>query len=328
MTEDIASMAALPAGGNLVPSCFDEFPPDLQTPAVEEWESTVQALEFLKLTAAAGGPAHIEHGRLATCFLRLWKDRVPFQVIKDAIRATISTTNCVQGFAFQKPYGYAGDFQLIDRIYQQWKSEDPDLRKWDEYFHAQPAPRAVRNRKTYFHDLLDQTRLRVGQGISIGVLNLGSGPARDVFEYLPKSSHISFDCFDLDEKAIAFAKTLCASHGDRITFHRKNVLRLRLDRAYNLLWSAGLFDYFSDRLFVAMLRRLLPHIQPGGELVVGNFSKANPSRYWMEAVGDWTLFHRSEYELLALAAEAGIEKKKMRVGTEPERVNLFLHIAG
>ena len=61
----------------------------------------------------------------------------------------------MQGFALNRPHGYSGDFEIIDRIYQHHVSPDPALANWDRFFHRQAAPKAVRNRKTYFHRLLD-----------------------------------------------------------------------------------------------------------------------------------------------------------------------------
>ena len=56
----------------------------------------------------------------------------------------------MQGFVVGKPHGYAGDFEIIDRIYRQWLSEHPSLVQWDRFFHWQLAAKAVRNRKSYF----------------------------------------------------------------------------------------------------------------------------------------------------------------------------------
>lgn len=318
----------LSVGEETSATCLNDLPEDLSQFISHRWESTTDAIAFLRVVVSNGGPTSEEHDLLTSCFLRLWKDGVPFDLVRDVLQATISSPDCMQGFGFLKPHGYAGDFEMIDRIYTFWKSQHPTLRRWDEYFHLQPAPRAVRNRKAYFHELLRKMKRRVCDDSDIHVLNLGSGPGRDIYEYLPESSQVIFDCIDLDQKAIDFAKILCSSHARTVTFHRKNVLRLRLSRQYDLIWCAGLFDYFGDRMFVKILRQLTPHISPNGELVIGNFSKHNFSRYWMEAVGDWRLYHRREDDLIALGQEAGIEIHRMHIGIEPERVNLFLHVAG
>jgi extracellular factor (EF) 3-hydroxypalmitic acid methyl ester biosynthesis protein len=61
-------------------------------------------------------------------------------------------------------------------------------------------------------------------------------------------------------------------------------------------------------------------------VVVGNFSDHNPSRDYMELLGDWVLRHRTHDHLRELALEAGASADSIEVQWEPEGVNLFLHI--
>ncbi len=86
----------------------------------------------------------------------------------------------MQGHGIRKLYGYAGDFEMIDRIYQYSLSPKPSGRRWDEYFQSRKACEAVRNRKKYFHNLLE-SELEQAAG-HLQVLNVGSGPARDISE--------------------------------------------------------------------------------------------------------------------------------------------------
>lgn len=136
----------------------------------------------------------------------------------------------------------------------------------------------------------------------------------------------NFDCVDLDAKAVRFAESLCAGYADAIRFFHGNALTFKPTRHYGLVWSSGLFDYLEDRLFVRLLRRLLRFTEPGGEVVVGNFGDYNPTRNYMELLGGWRLIHRSREHLHALAAEAGASPENVSIGTEPEGVNLFLHV--
>lgn len=69
-------------------------------------------------------------------------------------------------------------------------------------------------------------------------------------------------------------------------------------------------------------------LRAGGEVVVGNFSTANPSRAYMELLGDWHLHHRSAEGLRRLAERAGWEANSVRIGAEALGVNLFLHVGG
>lgn len=78
----------------------------------------------------------------------------------------------IQGFGYRKPHGYAGDFEMIDFIYQQKITPNKLFQKWDQYFHAQHATRAVRNRKKYFIDLVKKKCAAIDKPLHI--LNIAS----------------------------------------------------------------------------------------------------------------------------------------------------------
>lgn len=248
------------------------------------------------------------------------------QKVWSGIGEATTSEKTVQGFVWLKPHGYAGDFEIIDRIYQHWISPDPQLAKWDECFHTLAAPCAVRNRKDYFQSWLRQWEER-NNSHEIRVLNIGCGPCRDVFEYLDNhhNSRAVFECVDHESKAIAYAKGVCQSFLDRIEFQQANAFRYQPACPPDLIWSAGLFDYLNDRLATLLLRRLWRWLPSGGELVIGNFSPANSTRDWMELMGGWKLHHRNETDLATLAQQAGIPDNAIQIKCEPEKVNLFLH---
>lgn len=231
----------------------------------------------------------------------------------------------MQGFVYHKPHGYAGDYEIIDRIYQCCVSEDPQLARWDYLFHELPATKAVRNRKSFF--IAEMEKLYRSQSGPLSVLNVASGPCRDVHELLSQGRpRLAITCLDQDEEAIAYASNLLADYSDQITFVKMNALRCRLNAQFDVVWSAGLFDYFTDRLFVRGLQSLYRHVRPGGEMLIGNFSLNNVARDYMEVIGEWFLHHRSAEQLLDLAKQAGLEYQQIHVDQEPEGVNLFLRV--
>ncbi|MFE0756408.1 class I SAM-dependent methyltransferase [Inquilinus sp. NPDC058860] len=233
----------------------------------------------------------------------------------------------MQGFVLLKPHGYAGDFEIIDRIYTHWTSPNPHFVRWDQYFHAQSGAHAVRNRQLVLQQVIRQA-MAEQPGRQLHILNLGSGPCRDVRDFIDANpdADVAIDCVDQDANAIAHATGLLASTRGRaaVRFHRGNALRFTSSPRYDLVWSAGLFDYLSDRLFVALLSRIARWLRPGGRIVVGNFSTQHPSRRYMEVVGEWMLRHRDEALLWRLAERAGFEGDRVRVFGEPAGVNLFL----
>lgn len=106
-----------------------------------------------------------------------------------------------------------------------------------------------------------------------------------------------------------------------------NALRFKPEREYDLIWAAGIFDYFDDAKFVSLLSRLRMARKTDGEVVIGNFSTRNPSESYMR-IFDWNLFHRDADQLRTLALAAGAPPAAIHIGQEPEGVNLFLHILG
>lgn len=281
-----------------------------------------------------GGPLPQEYSVLNRAVRHLGDAVRGGSLYQDEVSAYITdlTQNHLQGTmqaqALERKYGYSGDFEIIDHIYTRRIHADPQLRLWDLYFHSQAAPVAVRNRKGYFQDLMQAHLARhEGKGM-LNVLNVASGPARDVREFFQNhpDAPVKMDCVDMDAHAIQYAQRLCAPWAERLNFHHRNVLRFVPPRGYDLCWSAGLFDYLSDRVFIHVLKAMMAVTQPGGEVVIGNFSDFNPSRDYMELLGHWQLIHRSRETLTTLAARAGASPDQVQIFWEPEGVNYFLHI--
>jgi extracellular factor (EF) 3-hydroxypalmitic acid methyl ester biosynthesis protein len=235
--------------------------------------------------------------------------------------------NTLHGMALLKKYGYAGDFLMIDKIYTGNAPEHPFHQSWDKYFQEHAAPKAVRNRKTYFKSLIHK-KLQTGDPVNL--LNVASGPARDLLELyneIENKNIITTTCVEMDTHAITYAQTLIKEYAAQIKFINKNIFKFDTEEKFTVIWSAGLFDYFDDKAFVYILKKFSNWVTPGGEIVVGNFNhKHNPTREYMELFGDWYLHHRTAGQLIDLALEAGFNTNQLSVDNEQEKVNLFLHI--
>jgi extracellular factor (EF) 3-hydroxypalmitic acid methyl ester biosynthesis protein len=231
----------------------------------------------------------------------------------------MNTTDTMQGHVCLKPRGYDGDFEIIDKIYREHHSSDRRNQRWDEFYHQGDAPRAVRNRKDFFIAELNQ--MKPGSKI----LNLACGPCRDIVEYARQNeNHLEFHSIDIDLDALAFAGELLKSITSvTARFQKVNILRFMPQMKYDLIWSAGLFDYFNDTLFERLLERYVPFIAPGGKMIVGNFGTTNTSMPYME-YGNWFLNHRDEEQLLGLGSK--FTKLSPVVRHEPLKVNLFLEL--
>ena len=239
----------------------------------------------------------------------------------------------MQGFAYTKPHGYAGDYEIIERIYDWYLSTDERCAKWDIYWQNHQAARAVRNRVKYFQKSLTNTlndlnRITNGKK-KINILNLASGPSRIIFNFLANNEHLAssvhIDCVELDENAIAFSKTRTAKYANSLNYIHKNVFKFLPEKNYDVIWSSGLFDYFDDKVFIKLLSRFYDYLNPGGRIIIGNFSPKTMSRHYMELF-DWKLFYRSESQLINLGKKFANKNDILYVEAEEENANLFLNI--
>ncbi len=244
----------------------------------------------------------------------------------------------LQLHARQKPLGYAGDYQLLDRICR----EDVQGRglglAMDLFFQQQSAPQAVRNRcrsiAGVIHDLVVE---RNDQRIKIA--SIGSGPAWDLRWALQELGdhrrQVLAHLLDIDPGALAF----CAQGlrglipEDQLQTRRVNLKRLpRLQQELaalagaQLIYCAGFFDYLDDAQAIQMLQTLWSCLAPDGELLVFNFSDHNPSRAYMEWIGNWYLIERTADSLRGLAEQCNFSSDGLEIGVEPAGVNLYLRI--
>ena len=288
----------------------------------------LQYLDDLQKIIKQGGPKPEEDQQLSALLLRLYLDfqaqRISKTELEDLRNRMNLTPETMHGFTYLKPNGYAGCYEIINRIYQHYHSQKPELYHWDRYSQTHPATQAVRNRKDYFIQLIHSKLETQDQ---LHVLNIASGPSRDLHDLFREQPNlpVHIHCIEQDAKAIDYASNLCQPYLDKITFHEQNALRFKLPEKFDLVWSAGLFDYLQDGLFIKLLRRLEKQTKSGGEIVIGNFSLNNPSRAYMELF-EWKLIHRSDQTLLQLALDSGVKAKQLTIESEPLGINHFLHI--
>lgn len=235
--------------------------------------------------------------------------------------------NTLQGMALLKKYGYAGDFMMIDKIYTGNKPDNVFFRSWDNYFQNHAAPKAVRNRKAYFKNLLLH---KLQNNSTLKLLNIASGPGRDLLELyaeMPSDKKLITKCVEMDRHAISYAEKLNLAYSNDIEFINKNIFKFDTDEKFDVIWSAGLFDYFDDKAFVFVLKKFKSWIQDQGEIIIGNFNETNnPTREYMELFGNWYLHHRTAEDLTTLALSAGFEQHQITINSEEEQVNLFMHL--
>jgi SAM-dependent methyltransferase len=235
----------------------------------------------------------------------------------------------MHGRTRQKPLGYPGDFLLIDWIYTQKTAESGIGKRFDELFHSYEAAQAVRNRKDFFVKLCNW--LAKEKKADLDVLDIGCGSCRDVVEAIESRTNgilYHFHCVDQEPLAIEYARSFI--RGSRaesyVQLECKNVFRIQTPKTFDLIWSAGLFDYLDKRTAALLIKKCWRNLKPGGWFVFGNFSPQNPTRKGMELVGNWFLIHRTTDQLVEIVQEAGVGHSLLEVESESLGINLFCKI--
>jgi extracellular factor (EF) 3-hydroxypalmitic acid methyl ester biosynthesis protein len=235
--------------------------------------------------------------------------------------------------SYEKPFGYAGDFKIIDNIYQNIPTTVGFDRLWDNYFQQLSTPKAIRVRKEDFKKfILDFVKQRSNQDIRI--MNLASGSAREIKELLESDTDMlftnaTFDCYDFDARAINYAKKIL-NNAKNVNFFQKNAIRQALKKdikeeiplAYDFIYSSGLFDYLDIRIAVRLVENLKKLLKKDGIIVISNVRDkySNPSASWMEWVANWYLIYRTEDEFRRIFLNAGFSKNDLRIVSQQSKV--------
>jgi len=266
--------------------------------------------------------------------------------------------------AFVKKYGYAGDKDLMMMICNQtdYGASNYSILKNRVYLQL-PAAEAVRQRVNSLYRLL--TQLPAGTS----VLNLACGPALELSMLLQDDNFKThqFDLIDHDINTIRYVN--CTINNRQVYPYLGNALRIikgdyrilsprkflqhtckpsidftglrkifvplkyksgliKLNH-YDLIYSAGLFDYIrsdspsQNKGASALVRRLFDCLKPGGQLIIGNYLSESDfnlhkgyHRTMMEAYSEWILLYRTSEEIIEFTSDLPSSSYSLKILNE------------
>lgn len=252
---------------------------------------------------------------------------------------TLLTQSPLLRRAHLKPLGYAGDYEMMNMIFRN-KADGASLfgQVLNVYASQELAARATVNRLSY---LAEKIRAAIEVRGRVRLASIGCGPARELqllLEAHPElGQYIEIALIDQEERVLTYCErtlsALAVRTGLRVQFIGESVRRMLMNGRLretlgerDFIYSTGLFDYLNRRSFGALLSVLYDTLGPSGQLLIGNFAKYNPSRYFMEYCLDWFLIHRSPEELKEFAQALSPAPIRVEVDSEPTGVNLFLRV--
>jgi hypothetical protein len=241
-----------------------------------------------------------------------------------------------------KPQGYPGDYLAMSWMYDgRRRGETLFARLMDQLGHEERLAATVPARKRFLVRQIEECVAEISprRDGPVRIVSIGSGPAREVVDYLaatPPGPVIEFTLIDQDEQALAFAyDELCQAalaHEGRVRIVCRHVSfrqlftmpeLLREVAGLDMLYSAGFLDYLGDEMGRVFMKSCFELIRDSGRLVFGNAAVAPGVRWMPEFVLDWTMIYRTEEELLHLASDFA-PKVRLEVDRDESKAWLFL----
>jgi extracellular factor (EF) 3-hydroxypalmitic acid methyl ester biosynthesis protein len=203
--------------------------------------------------------------------------------------------------AFRKPRGYAGDAVMLDYIYRPGRVE---LAGTAEVVHSLTTRSSPAESILWRRDRLgDEISKIVNRARSARILSVASGHLRELDVVRARVNHRNFAIVALDQDRDSLQEAINSNTDFNITPVDKSISHiLKGDDSskYDLIYSAGLFDYLEAKLASALLSQLLTMLSPSGKLLLGNYAPEIYGRGYMEGMMSWSLLYRNEADLEAL----------------------------
>ncbi len=216
---------------------------------------------------------------------------------------------------FTKPLGYSGDFKVMNYIYD-YSGTERFLGKtlyeklMNNYTCNIPIAQANVERKEFLKSKLQMAMMSSAGPLK--VLSVGGGSLRELIELIKEKETervIEYSSIDFEPKAVEYVrgelKRIPEENREKvqIDFVVKDIKRVIRDKEFDLdkqdlIYSAGITDYFGDRVCRSFIERFYGLLREGGELIVCNISQAdNDHRAYYETLGGWKMKHRDGADL-------------------------------
>jgi len=246
--------------------------------------------------------------------------------------------------SFYKPLGYAGDYEMVNMMLQE--SPSVGTTTYARIFHdlttSVAACLAHRNRvKILERQLAEEAeRVTTDEQRIFTVLTVACGPAVEIQRFIRNhevASQCALHLMDFNDETLEYIKARAAeaiAQSDRkptVKFIQKSIddllKNIHLESegflpSYDMIYCAGLFDYFPDNVCRNLLQLYHQWVRPGGLLVATNVHPNNPEIAMMEHLLEWYLIYRDEAHLLSLAPKGS----DAEVFADDTGVNVFLTI--
>jgi len=205
----------------------------------------------------------------------------------------------------------AGDFMMVEWMYELENDSCADpyqpgiVNCLDGLMKTVHSVVSVWERRAWFARLLrDEHERRGGQ---LSVLDLAAGGARYLRDFLGSMSfpnQVRVTVVDQDAAAVEFCRRRSlAPWSSQIRFECAPIRDFTSyvpTAPFDVILSAGLFDYLDGTTATALLRQMTGWLSPSGTLAISNFHPDDPSALVKSWLVNWPVVFREEHECAEL----------------------------
>ncbi len=246
--------------------------------------------------------------------------------------------------AYEKPLGYAGDYRMMELLCADELSGEG---LFGRFLHLTmqnyTLGRTVRARQVVMRDAV-RAAIDAPGDEPVRVLAVAAGPALELRRLLeetgPLERSVELVLLDQDPSAHEAAHrhltrillqrhhgTLpvtvqCVHYSVRQLLKPQTPEELRIRDSlgtFDLIYSAGLYDYLPDLVAQRLTTLLYARLRPGGRLLVGNMVETADTTWVLHFVLGWALLYRTHESMLRLA---------QRLAPAPERLGITRDATG
>jgi extracellular factor (EF) 3-hydroxypalmitic acid methyl ester biosynthesis protein len=208
--------------------------------------------------------------------------------------------------AFEKPRGYAGDAVVLDFAYGCEPLPEGTTDLGAQIYQCEwnaSSVKSARDRRDALASAVDTIARQTGYP---KVLSVACGHLREAKISKAVAEGKIADYVALDHDPVSLSVIDRELPGKRITTIHGSVKALIKRQIsfhdFDLVYSAGLFDYLTLPVATALTELMFSMLKPGGRLLIANCAPESECIGYMEAFMGWHLIYRNEAELMAFTS--------------------------
>jgi len=201
--------------------------------------------------------------------------------------------------------------KIIDLLWDLRNNLNPDATSLGQRIEAflldMDLAKGVEYRINYLSNQISEIEyLKDGKDRDAIIASIASGSAIEAGR-----SNSQFHAYDIDARALTRAQLRDIPN---LTIHKMDCTKFKSDLKFDLIYSAGLFDYFTEEESKPIIANLFDHLEEGGQLIIGNADINVTGQAIMNELLSWKLIYKSKEQLIRMAGDIS---KDISIHTDP-----------